>query len=67
MTTTSTSTLEPVGDHRIPGFVAGSLVASVHRRAAEAALMRDRRLELEVGDTGEPQLRMIEGVARTAG
>jgi hypothetical protein len=67
MTTTSNPTFEPVGGHQIPGFVAGSLVATVHRRAAEAALLRDRRLELEVDDAGEPQLRMVEGVARTAG
>jgi hypothetical protein len=66
MTTTSTPTLEPVGGHQIPGFVAGSLVASVHRRAAEAALLRDRRLELEVASTGELQLRMVQGGARTA-
>jgi hypothetical protein len=66
MSTTSNPTLEAVGGHRIPGFVAGSLVASVHRRAAEAALLRDRRLELEVGGTGEAHLRMIDGVSRSA-
>jgi hypothetical protein len=63
---TSTTTLEAIGGHRIPGFVAGSLVASVHRRAAEAALLRDRRLELEIASTGETQLRMVEGVRPTA-
>jgi hypothetical protein len=67
MTSTSTPHVQPLGDHRIPGFVAGSLVAVVHRRAAEAALLRDRRLELEVDRTGETQLRMVDGVIRPAG
>ena len=60
------TTLDAVGGHRIPGFVDGSLVASLHRRAAEAALLRDRRLELEIGHGGEQQLRMVQGV-RSAG
>lgn len=47
---------------RIPGYVEGSLVALVQRRAAEAALLRDRRLELAIDPSGRVQARMVDGV-----
>lgn len=51
---------------RIPGYVTGSLVATIHRRAAEAALLRDRRLELDIDDQGELRMRMVQRSARIA-
>jgi hypothetical protein len=55
------------GTHQpLPGFVADSLIPVVHWRAGTAALLRDRRLELEVDETGAPQVRMVEGVSGTA-
>jgi len=47
---------------RIPGYVDGSLVALVHRRAAEGALLRDRRLEVAVDSSGRLRARMVDGV-----
>ena len=60
---TTTNSLEPVGDRRLPGFVVDSLLPTVHRRAAEAALLRDRRLELAVDLDGNARARMVSGVS----
>lgn len=58
----STTTFPRERVRQIPGFVEGSLVALVQRRAAEAALLRDRRLELAVDRSGHAHVRMVDGV-----
>jgi hypothetical protein len=60
---TTTNSHEPVGDRRLPGFVVDTLLPTVHRRAAEAALLRDRRLELAVDPEGNARARMVAGVS----
>ena len=60
---TTTNSLETVGDRRLPGFVVDTLLPTVHRRAAEAALLRDRRLELAVDHDGNACARMVAGVS----
>jgi pentose-5-phosphate-3-epimerase len=49
-----------VDGRQLPGFYVDSLTPLVHRRAAEAALRRDRRLELAIDADGGVQARMIE-------
>jgi hypothetical protein len=51
----------PVDGRQLPGFYVDHLTPSLHRRAAEAALLRDRRLELAIDADGAVQARMVEG------
>jgi hypothetical protein len=57
---TTTQVNEPVDGRQLPGFYVDALTPLVHRRAAEAALLRDRRLELAIDADGAVQARMIE-------
>jgi hypothetical protein len=45
---------------QLPGFHVDDLLPNIHRRAAEAALLRDRRLELEIDADGVARARMVE-------
>jgi hypothetical protein len=57
---TTTQVHEPVDGRQLPGFYVDALTPQVHRRAAEAALLRDRRLELAIDADGAVQARMID-------
>jgi hypothetical protein len=61
---TTTESNEQVDGRQLPGFYVDDLIPVIHRRAAEAALLRDRRLELEIDADGVVPARMVE--SRTA-
>jgi hypothetical protein len=45
---------------QLPGFHVDDLLPNIQRRAAEAALLRDRRLELAIDADGVAQARMVD-------
>jgi hypothetical protein len=55
----TTESPEQVDVRHLPGFYVDALTPLVHRRAAEAALLRDRRLELALDDEGETVIKMV--------
>jgi hypothetical protein len=64
---TTTESDELVDGRQLPGFYVDDLLPVIHRRAAEAALRRDRRLELAIDADGVVRARMIESRPATAG
>jgi hypothetical protein len=50
---------------QLPGFHVDDLLPNIHRRAAEAALLRDRRLELAIDGDGVAHARMVDTRAST--
>jgi hypothetical protein len=61
METTTQEIPDRVDGRQLPGFYVDSLTPLVHRRAAEAAVLRDRRLELEIAADGGVRARMVDG------
>ena len=67
MDTTTQEIPDRVDGRQLPGFYVDALTPLVHRRAAEAALLRDRRLELGISADGGVRARMVDGRTAEAG
>jgi hypothetical protein len=67
MDVTTQQPKEPIDGRQLPGFYVDELTPQVHRQATEAALLRDRRLELAIEANGGVRARMIEPRPGAAG